>query len=298
MNIRTDEAEAVSRSPRIADYLDLTKPRVTALVLLTTLVGFYMGSVSGLANLAFVHAVLGTALVAGGASALNQYLERHHDARMFRTRERPLASRRLSEREALVFSVTISVAGTLYLGVTTNLLTGLLAASTLLLYAFVYTPLKKRTALATIVGAVPGAAPPVLGWTAAGGGLDPMAGTLFMIVFLWQLPHFLAIAWLYDDDYLRGGFPHLTITHTGAGGASRQIVLYCATLVPISLLPATLEITGSMYAFGALVSGLIYFGYGTSVAIFRTPAAAKRLLKASVVYLPVLFLLMVVDKAI
>ncbi len=286
------------RSGHIGDYIELTKPRVTSLVLVTALVGFYMGSESGLASLAFLHAMLGTAMVAGGASALNQYVERHHDARMFRTRERPLPSQRLTEREGLAFSVAISVLGTLYLGLFTNLVTGLLAGATVLLYAFVYTPLKRRTSLATIVGAVPGAAPPVLGWTAAGGTLDGMAGALFMIVFLWQLPHFLAIAWIHDEDYLRGGFPHLTVTHAGADGASRQIVLYCCTLLPISVLPATLGMTGNTYLFGALVCGLVYLGYGTATAIVRTPVAARRLLRASVVYLPLLLLLMVVDKAV
>ncbi len=286
------------RSGHIGDYIELTKPRVTSLVLVTALVGFYMGSESGLASLALLHAMLGTAMVAGGASALNQYVERDHDARMFRTRERPLPSQRLTEREGLAFSVAISVSGTLYLGLFTNARTGLLAGATVLLYVFVYTPLKRRTALATIVGAVPGAAPPVLGWTAAGGTLDGMAGALFMIVFLWQLPHFLAIAWIHDEDYLRGGFPHLTVTHAGANGASRQIVLYCCTLLPISVLPATLGMTGSTYLFGALVCGLVYLGYGTAAAIVRTPVAARRLLRASVVYLPLLLLLMVVDKAI
>ena len=286
------------RSGHIGDYIELTKPRVTSLVLVTALVGFYMGSESGLASLTLLHAMLGTAMVAGGASALNQYVERHHDARMFRTRERPLPSQRLTEREGLAFSVAISVLGTLYLGLFTNLVTGLLAGATVLLYAFVYTPLKRRTSLATIVGAVPGAAPPVLGWTAAGGTLDGMAGALFMIVFLWQLPHFLAIAWIHDEDYLRGGFPHLTVTHAGADGASRQIVLYCCTLLPISVLPATLGMTGNTYLFGALVCGLVYLGYGTATAIVRTPVAARRLLRASVVYLPLLLLLMVVDKAV
>jgi protoheme IX farnesyltransferase len=301
MSMSTNEAgatETIIRPVRIGDYLELTKPRVTSLVLVTTLVGFYMGSDAGLTSLVLIHAMLGTGLVAGGASALNQYLERHHDARMLRTRDRPLANHRITESGALVFSIAISLAGTLYLALLTNLMTGMLAATTLLLYVFLYTPLKKRTALATIVGAVPGAAPPVLGWTAAGGQLDGMALALFMIVFLWQLPHFLAIAWVYDEDYLRGGFPHLTITHSGAANASRQIILYCATLVPISILPTTLDITGSTYMFGALVCGLVYLGYGTAVAIFRTPPAARRLLRASVIYLPVLFLLMVVDKSI
>ena len=285
------------RTGHFGDYLALTKPRVTSLVLITTLVGFYMASDSGLANVMLLHAILGTALVAGGASALNQYIERHHDARMIRTRQRPLANQRISEREALTFSIACSIAGILYLALLTNVITGILSALTLLLYVFVYTPLKRKTALATIVGAIPGAAPPVLGWTAAGGSLDPMAAVLFMILFLWQLPHFLAIAWVYDEDYLRGGFPHLTITHLGVDGASRQIILYCCTLLPVSLLPTTLGVTGSGYMFGAILCGLVYLGYGTAVAVVRTPIAARRLLRVSVIYLPVLLLLMVVDKA-
>jgi protoheme IX farnesyltransferase len=290
------DRDAAMGSGRMGDFLELTKPRVTSLVLITTLVGFYMASGSGLASIMLLHSMLGTALVAGGASALNQYVERHHDARMNRTRNRPLASHRLTEREALVFSVGISVAGIVYLGIFANALTGMLAALTLVSYVFVYTPLKRRTALATIIGAVPGAAPPVLGWTAAGGTLDGMAGALFMIVFLWQLPHFVAIAWIYDEDYLRGGFPHLTVTHSGVDGASRQIILYCCVLIPISLLPTTLAVTGTTYMFAAVLCGLVYLGYGTAVAVVRTPAAARRLLRVSVIYLPVLLLIMVLDK--
>lgn len=298
MMTRSIDTDAAVRSSAFGDYLELTKPRVTALVLITTVVGYYMASGPGVAVLGLLHAVFGTALVAGGASAFNQYIERHHDARMYRTRERPLANRRLSESEALVFSVLISVAGIAYLFLFANPVTGALAAGTLILYVAVYTPLKRSTALATVVGAVPGAAPPVLGWTAAGGALDGMAFALFLILFLWQLPHFLAIAWIYDEDYTRGGFPHLTISHSGANAASRQIILYCSTLVPVSLLPTSLEVTGAAYMFGALLAGLIYLGYGIALAVFRTPLAARRLLKASVIYLPALFLLMVIDKVI
>jgi len=298
MTTRIHNADAVIRNGRLSDYFDLTKPRVTSLILITTSVGFYMASDAGLANFLILHAIFGTALVAGGASALNQYLERHPDSRMMRTRERPLVNQRLTEKEALIFSTAISITGITYLALLTNVLTGILSALTLLLYVYVYTPLKKKTALATIVGAIPGAAPPVLGWTAAGGALDGMAATLFMVVFLWQLPHFLAIAWVYDEDYLRGGFPYLTITHSGADCASRQIILYCCALLPISLLPTTLGMTGASYMFGAILCGLVYLGYGTAVAISRTPVAARRLLKVSVIYLPVLLFLMVIDKSI
>jgi protoheme IX farnesyltransferase len=298
MNMRTVGADAAIRRSRIGEYMELTKPRVTSLVLITTLVGFYMGASGSIANILLFHAVVGVALVAGGASALNQYQERHQDAQMHRTRDRPLPEGRISETDALVFSWVISVAGISYLAVFTNFTTGVLAACTLLFYVFLYTPLKSRTALATLIGAIPGAAPPILGWTAAGGSVDSMAGALFAIVFLWQLPHFLAIAWLYDEDYMRGGFRYLTIRNAGEGNAARQIILYCCALIPISLLPTSLGLTGTVYMFGALVAGLVYLGYGLAVAFFRSPKAARRLLKASILYLPAVFFLMVIDKAL
>jgi protoheme IX farnesyltransferase len=288
---------ALKRS-RAVDFLELTKPRVTSLVLVTTAVGFYMQSGSAFAGLPLVHTMVGTSLVAGGASAANQYMERTRDARMLRTRERPLPGARLSETDAFVFSTAISIAGVLYLALLTNPLTGLLAALTILLYLFVYTPLKTRTSLATIVGAVPGAAPPVLGWAGAGGELDLVAGALFAIVFLGQLPHVLAIAWLYDEDYHRGGFTHLTIRNAGEAAASRQIVFYCSLLLPVSLLPTSLGATGTVYMFGALLAGIAYLGYGLAVALLRSPQAARRLLRASVIYLPAVFLLMVIDRTL
>ena len=298
MTMRTIAADATMRRSRVAEYLELTKPRITSLVLITTLVGFYMGSEAGVAGFLLLHTILGTALVAGGASALNQYLERHRDARMYRTRERPLPQGRISETDALVFSSAISGSGVLYLSFFTSVLTGTLAAITLLLYVFLYTPLKTRTALATLVGAIPGAAPPILGWTAAGGSVDGMALALFLIVFLWQMPHFLAIAWLYDEDYVRGGFSCLTIHNGGEGSTSRQIILYCCALLPISLLPTSFGVTGNVYMFGALLTSLIYLGYGVGLSIFRSQVAARRLLKVSVLYLPAVFLLMVVDKTL
>jgi len=296
--MRSIDTGLTIRRSRVSDYLELTKPRVTLLVLITTAVGFYMYSGTDVVGSLLFHALIGTALVAGGASAANQYIERANDARMIRTRERPLPGARLSETDALLFAAAISVVGVIYLGVFTNALTGVLAALTILLYVFVYTPLKTRTALATLIGAIPGAAPPVLGWTAAGGSLDPSAWVLFAIVFLWQLPHFLAIAWLYDEDYQRGGFDPITIRNAGSGNASRQIILYCSALLPVSLLPTSLGMTGSVYMFGALVAGLVYFGYGLAVALYRSQRSARRLLRASVIYLPAVFLLMVIDRAI
>lgn len=294
--MRSIETDLGVRRSRFADYLELTKPRVTSLVLITTAVGFYMQAGPQVDGILLLHAILGTALVAGGASAANQYLERARDARMLRTRERPLPGARLGETDALLFTLTLSVAGVLYLTLFANPLTGLLATVTILLYVFVYTPLKTRTSLATLIGAVPGAAPPVLGWTAAGGSLDAGVAALFAIVFLWQLPHFLAIAWLYDEDYQRGGFTPLTIRDAGPSRAARQIVLYCSALVPVSLLPTSLGLTGSVYMYGATLAGIAYFGYGLAVAMYRSQGAARRLLRASVLYLPAVFLLMVLDR--
>ena len=298
MNTRTVGATVAVRRPKVFEYLELTKPRITALVLVTTVVGFYMASEQGLDSFLVLHALVGTGLVAGGASALNQYLERHHDRRMVRTKDRPLPDGRISEGEALLFAGAISLGGVGYLLIFTTILTGALAALTLLLYAFVYTPLKTRTAAATLVGAVPGAAPPILGWTAAGGGLDGMAWALFAIVFLWQMPHFLAIAWVYDDDYVRGGFPKLSIRNAGEVSASRQIIFYCSVLVPVSLLPTIFGVTGTLYLFGAILLGFIYLGYGVVVAMYRSQRAALRLLRVSVLYLPLVLVMMLIDKVI
>ena len=298
MNTRTVGAAVAVRRPKIFEYLELTKPRITALVLVTTLVGFYMGSGQGLNSLLVLHAVVGTGLVAGGASALNQYLERHHDRRMVRTKDRPLPDRRIPEGKALLFAASISLGGVGYLLIFTTILTGALAALTLLLYAFVYTPLKTRTSAATLVGAVPGAAPPMLGWTAAGGDLDGMALALFAIVFLWQMPHFLAIAWVYDDDYMRGGFSKLSIRNAGELNTSRQIIFFCSVLVPVSLLPTIFSVTGTLYLFAAILLGFIYLGYGIAMAIYRSQRAARRLLRVSVLYLPLVLVMMLIDKVI
>ncbi len=295
---RTLGVDVAVRRGRIFEYLELTKPRITALVLITTLVGFYMGSSQGLNSLLLLHSIVGTGLVAGGASALNQYLERHHDARMVRTKDRPLPDGRIPEGEALLFAVAISLGGVGYLLILTNILTGTLAALTLFLYAFVYTPLKTRTAAATLVGAVPGAAPPMLGWTAAGGSLDGMGWSLFAIVFLWQMPHFLAIAWVYDDDYMRGGFSRLSIKNAGELSASRQIIFYCSVLLPVSLLPTVFGVTGTLYLFAAILLGFTYLGYGVAVAVYRSKGAARRLLRVSVLYLPALLMVMLIDKVI
>src|SRR5437870_439292 len=277
---------------RLPDLLELTKPRITSLVLLTTLVGFYMGSRSGVHVLLLFHYILGTGLVASGASALNQYFERELDARMVRTRNRPLPDGRLLANEALVFSGLISAAGVGYLLYFVNTLTAALGAATLVGYILVYTPLKTRTRLCTLIGAFPGAAPPVMGWTAARGEVDAVALSLFAILFLWQMPHFFAIAWIFTEDYTRAGFSiHVSGERTG-----RQIIFFCCALIPISILPTVFGLTGMTYLVGAILLGFIYLGYGFAVALFRSNTYAHRLLRISVLYLPALLVLMMIDK--
>lgn len=276
----------------MADFVELTKPRITLLVLITTVVGFYMGSSGGLQIVLLLHTIVGSALIASGASALNQYVERDLDARMQRTRTRPLPGGRLLPSEALAFSTLLSVAGGLYLLVFVNPLTALLGALTLLAYIFVYTPLKTRSSWCTLVGAFPGAVPPLMGYAGAHGGLDAGAWSLFAILLLWQMPHFFAIAWIFTEDYERGGF----VVHSRGQSASRQIILYGSALIPVSLLPAVFHIAGVYYMWGALLLGFLYLGYGVAVALFRSNTHAQRLLRMSVIYLPALLALMTLDK--
>lgn len=277
---------------RFSDLMELTKPRITLLVLVTTLVGFYMGSRDGINLLLLFHTILGTALVASGASALNEYVERDLDARMARTRNRPLPDGRLMPSEALIFAAVISAAGVAYLFYFVNALTAALGAVTLAGYILVYTPLKTRTALCTLIGAFPGAAPPMMGWTGATGGIDAVALSLFAILFLWQMPHFFAIAWIFTEDYTRAGFSmHVSGVRTG-----RQIIFFCCALIPVSILPTFFGLTGMAYFVGAVVLGFLYLGYGFAVALFRSNTHAHRLLRVSILYLPALLVLMMVDK--
>src|SRR4051812_42993330 len=252
-----------------------------------------MGAQGGLPILLLLHTVIGTMLVAGGASALNQYVERDLDARMLRTRNRPLPDGRLQPNDALLFSALISALGIGYLMFFVNLLTGLIGILTVAGYVFVYTPLKTRTPLCTLIGAFPGAAPPLMGWTAARGQLDAGALALFAILFLWQMPHFFAIAWIFTDDYKRGGF----VMHRSGESTGRQIVLFCCALIPVSLLPTMFGITGKFYFFGSLLLGFVYLGYGFALSLFRSNAHARRLLWTSVLYLPALLGLMMLDKS-
>ncbi|MGH9315615.1 MAG: heme o synthase [Thermoanaerobaculia bacterium] len=285
----------VAATARVADFLELTKPRITLLVLVTAAAGYAVGVPGALDPAAFLALLLGTALVAGGGSALNQYSERAVDGRMQRTRSRPLPSGRVAPAEALIFGVAISAVG-LALLASVNALTAVLGAGALASYVLLYTPLKRVTSLCTVVGAVPGAIPPLMGWAAARGSLDPGAFGLFVVLFLWQLPHFLAIGWIYREDYARGGFPMLTVTDPDGRSTGRQMILYCVALLPATLMAGVLSSAGAGYLWGAVTLGLLFLACSARFAWTRSLAAARGLFLASVLYLPVLLGLMVFDR--
>jgi heme o synthase len=289
-------ADAARVKPsKLSDYLCLTKPEVTFLVLIATALGGFMAAASPDLLLLF-HAVFGTALVAGGTAALNHYIEREHDGKMRRTANRPLPSGRLSEREALGFGAGISVAGIVYLAILVNWLTSLLGLATLLSYLFIYTPLKRRSTWATFVGAFPGAAPALMGWAAITGSLSAGAWALYALLFVWQFPHFLAIAWMYREDYARAGMLMLPARDPQGDTAFRQILGYSMVLIPVSLLPAILGMTGSIYLWSAAVLGFAFLYFAWHVSRERTKLGAKMLLHATVIYLPVIYALMVANK--
>ncbi len=267
-------------------------------MLLTAAAGFYLGSSAGVDLWLLGHTLLGTALVAAGTNAFNQVRERDVDARMQRTRGRPLPSGRVTPQAAGRFAAVISVAGVAYLALAVNLLTAGLAALTLASYVLLYTPLKQKTSLNTLIGAVPGALPIVGGWTAAGGELGPAVLALFWILFLWQLPHFLALAWIYREDYRRGGLAMLTVADPDGRHTGRIVLLYALALLPVSLLPTLLGVTGPRYFFGALALGLAYAGASAGMTRAATTSRAWRLFFVSIVYLPALLTLMVLDKVV
>jgi heme o synthase len=276
-------------------YWELTKPGITRLVVVTAAAGFYLASRS-FDWLLFLNSMFGIGLVAAGTNALNQWAERDADARMNRTVHRPLPSGRLSSMQALGFSGGIAVVGLAYLLAFVNLTTTVLVAASLLSYIFVYTPLKRRTWVATIIGAVPGALPILAGWTASGGAIDARALVLFLILFVWQMPHFYALAWLYREDYRRGGFQMLTVVDPTGRRAARQAVLYALALIGLSVLPTTLGLTGQAYLLGAVALGSAFLVLGLGQLKTRSEARARRLFLGSVVYLPLLLVLMVIDR--
>jgi len=278
------------------DLVALTKPRVVLMVLVTTLMGYDVALTGPADYLRMIHLLIGSLLAAGGTLALNQYGERDLDARMDRTRARPLPAGRLQPLEAWLFGVALTLVGTAYLAALVNPLVALVTLATTILYLFAYTPLKRRTPLCTLVGAVAGALPPVAGWAAARGDVAPGAWVLFAILFLWQLPHTLAIARLYRDDYARAGVRVLPVVDPDGASTERQVVLSCVALVSVSLLPAVAGWTGPIYLAGALVLGLAFSAVGVEQALVPSPRAARHVLLASLIYLPLLLGLMAFDR--
>ena len=266
------------------------------MVLVTTSVGFYLGSWGVLDYVRLLHTLMGTALAAGGTIALNQFLERDVDALMKRTRLRPLPDGRLRSTEALAFGVAITAGGLLYLTLAVNLLSGLITATIVSSYLFVYTPLKRKTPFCTIVGAFPGALPPVIGWAAARGEIGLEAGVLFAILFFWQLPHSLAIAMLYRDDYARAGFRLLPVVEPDGRSTGHQVVSNCLALLAVGLLPTLIGLAGHVYFISALMLGVVFLWYGIDLAVSRSATGARRLLLVSLVYLPALLVVMAFDK--
>ena len=285
---------------RVSTFVELTKPRLVSMILITTSVGFYLASSQSLEWLKFIHTIIGTGLSAAGVLALNQYLERDLDAQMVRTYHRPLPDRRLQPTTALSFGVLLTASGLLYMAFSVNALSALVASAIVVTYLFVYTPLKQKTSLCTVVGAVPGALPPVIGWVAAREmrNIEAWNGAwvLFSILFLWQLPHSLSIACIYRDEYAQAGFRLLPVIDPDGKSTGRQIVSNCLGLLVVALLPTLIGIAGVVYFFAALALSIVFLGFGISLSISRSTAAAKRLLYASLIYLPLLFLAMALDK--
>jgi protoheme IX farnesyltransferase len=281
---------------KLADYWTLTKPEVNSLVIASTLAGFYLGWQGATNYWMMFHTLAGTLLVASGTATLNQWMEREHDAHMRRTANRPLPAGRLSSTEAFWFGILLSVGGGLYLGLAVNLLASALALLTLASYLLLYTPLKRKTPYCTLVGAFPGAMPPLIGWAAARGSLSLEAWVLYAILFFWQFPHLLSIAWMYREDYARAGLLMLPQNDPQGRRAAQQILATSIILLPISLLPNLMGQVGWIYFAGALPLGLALLYYGALTAKVRSNVLARRLLLASVFYLPLIFGLMIVDK--
>lgn len=281
---------------KLAAYSELTKPRITFLVSLTAIAGFCMGSADGIDYLRLLNMSIGIALLSSGLSTLNQYLERDLDGLMRRTQGRPLPTGKLSPVEAAIFGISLSVVATAYLAIFINPLSALLGLATFASYLFVYTPLKTKTTLSTVFGAFPGAMPPLIGWVAARGRIGVEAWILFAILFLWQFPHFLAIAWMYRDDYARAGIKMLPVVEPEGKVTGQQIITYTLLLVPVSLLPVAVGISGQIYLVGAAALGVGFLFFSAKAALVRTTWQARKLLLASVLYLPALFALMVLNR--
>ena len=287
---------SVAHGSRLVDYVALTKPRLNLLVIVTAIAGLYLATPEGVPASILLHTLIGTALVAGGAAAFNQVWERDTDRLMKRTQGRPVPSGRMSATEGIWFALVLSGAGVADLAIAVNALSAGVAALTLLTYVLIYTPLKRRTSLATLIGAVPGALPPVIGWTAATGTLSLEPLVLFGIVFLWQMPHFLAIAWLYRDEYAAAGIPLLPVLEPDGQRTGRQALLYAAALWPVSLMPALLGLAGTAYLALATLLGGGLIALAARFARRRSMPSARQLFVFSIIYLPLLWGALVADR--
>ena len=299
LDVSAVQGRRIANSNVLFDYWELTKPEINFLIAITAAAGFWLGSSAAFPHflwMQFLHTLLGTVLVASGAATLNQLIELRYDAQMRRTALRPLASGRIAPSHALSFGVLLSVFGVVYLAISTNALASLLAALTLLSYLFLYTPLKRITPLCTLVGAIPGAAPPLIGWAAARGRLDPAAWVLFAIVFLWQFPHFMSIAWMYREDYERARYLVLPTGKNRNRFVIWQTVAAPAALLLVGFIPAISRLSGLVFFGGALAIGVIFVYYSARFAVHRTNAAARQLLLVSILYLPAIFALLVLGK--
>jgi protoheme IX farnesyltransferase len=288
MNTTLEAVPATASPARLGDYVALAKPGITFMVALTAGVGYYVAAREAFEWRILLHLMGGTILSAAGAAALNMLLERRVDAKMERTRNRPLPAGRMAPGEALVFGMVLSIVGVAYLAVAVHPLTAALSAATIASYLGAYTPLKGKTSLATLVGAVPGALPPVMGWAAARHALDAGALVVFLVLFFWQLPHFLALAWMYREDYARAGYPVLPVAEPDGASTGRQVVLQTLALIVVSLLPVGLGVAGEGYLVAALLLGAGFLAFGIAFATARTRVRASRLFLASITYLPLL----------
>ena len=283
-------------SSPFADFFALTKPRLNFLVVATSAAGYYLGAVGTPELLPMAQAVIGTALVAGGAAVLNQVYERDTDALMRRTRMRPLPDGRVAPNDAAVYGAALAAVGLTLLALRANWIAALLALVTLVVYLIVYTPMKRRSSIATLVGAVPGALPPLIGWTAAHGSISVGGWTLFAIVFLWQIPHFMAIAWLYRDDYRKAGFPLLPVVEPDGRRTGRQAVVYAGALLPVSLVPTLVGLSGVVYFGLASILGAALLWLAIRFSMTRTDTSARALFFGSITYLPLIWIAMIANK--
>jgi len=281
---------------RFADYLALTKPELTFLSVMTAMAGFYMATTGVIDYVLMIHTFLGTAFVGAGAGALNQYIEREYDGMMRRTENRPLPAGRLTPQEVLVFGTSMAIIGLVELTLFTNPLTGFLAAATITSYLFLYTPLKRITPFSTVIGGIPGALPPMMGWTAVRGEITMGAWVLFAILFFWQMPHFFSLAWMYKKDYARAGFPMITVVDSDGTVAGKQILIFSALLLPTAALPAILGMAGLGYLLAGITFSAFFFVCSLQLSLKKSTFWARRVFFASLIYLPALFTIMSVDK--